>query len=1473
MGTGSLDHITISPTSTSVVAGQPASYTVTAVDNFNGPTDVTSSATLTITNGTCTANSCISTVVGPQTVTAHYSGKTATATQTVSAASTTIVLTSNSGASSSTPTAGSSVTGQSINYTATVSAVSPGTGTPQGSVTFAYSYTANGGGSGTLCSGVALVSGSATCGNGGIFLAVDSPYTITATYNPSPANYVTSNAHVTENVNKATPTVSISNLPASGTYGGSFTPTYTVTPAADNGATSVTSNSPSFCTVTSGTVNYVGVGTCSLTAAVATTTNYAAASGTAQTFNIGKAALTITANNMSMTYGTTPPTVTYTPSGLQGSDTISSIGLTVTCITSATSSSNAGSAQTTSCSGAASTTNYTVTYVAGTMTVNKATPTVSISNLPASGTYGGSFTPTYTVTPAADNGATSVTSNSTGVCTVTSGTVNYVGVGTCSLTAAVATTTNYAAASGTAQTFNIGKAALTITANNMSMTYGTTPPTVTYTPSGLQGSDTISSIGLTVTCITSATSSSNAGSAQTTSCSGAASTTNYTVTYVAGTMTVNKATPTVSISNLPASGTYGGSFTPTYTVTPAADNGATSVTSNSPSFCTVTSGTVNYVGVGTCSLTAAVATTTNYAAASGTAQTFNIGKAALTITANNMSMTYGTTPPTVTYTPSGLQGSDTISSIGLTVTCITSATSSSNAGSAQTTSCSGAASTTNYTVTYVAGTMTVNKATPTVSISNLPASGTYGGSFTPTYTVTPAADNGATSVTSNSPSFCTVTSGTVNYVGVGTCSLTAAVATTTNYAAASGTAQTFNIGKAALTITANNMSMTYGTTPPTVTYTPSGLQGSDTISSIGLTVTCITSATSSSNAGSAQTTSCSGAASTTNYTVTYVAGTMTVNKATPTVSISNLPASGTYGGSFTPTYTVTPAADNGATSVTSNSPSFCTVTSGTVNYVGVGTCSLTAAVATTTNYAAASGTAQTFNIGKAALTITANNMSMTYGTTPPTVTYTPSGLQGSDTISSIGLTVTCITSATSSSNAGSAQTTSCSGAASTTNYTVTYVAGTMTVNQATPTVSISNLPASGTYGGSFTPTYTVTPAADNGATSVTSNSTGVCTVTSGTVNYVGVGTCSLTAHVAATTNYTAASGSAQTFTVNQAPAITSATSTTFTQGTGGNFTVTTTGSPTVNSITNANFGSCMASSLSGTNVSFAYTSGSTASITSTSAALAGTYTLCLNASNGINPTATQQFTLVIGLALPFNSTTVGTYKVAVPAGKAVTISKICGGAGGGAATNGGGGTGGGAGCVSGGIPAQSTAYLLTVTIAAGGQTTGQAFGLNTGGAAGSGSGNAGGGGGGSSALQVGSTNILIAGGGGGGGAGSGVVNGGNGGSGGTTSPGSGNSGTDSGTTGTGGNGGAGNGSPANGTAGSGDTTANAGGGGAGATNGFGGMGTSGRHKQGGGAGGDLVDSTGAYAVTTPGYSAGTATAVGQNGAAGSVSLS
>jgi hypothetical protein len=76
-----------------------------------------------------------------------------------------------------------------------------------------------------------------------------------------------------------------------------------------------------------------------------------------------------------------------------------------------------------------------------------------------------------------------------------------------------------------------------------------------------------------------------------------------------------------TISNLPASAYYGGGFTPVVSTT---GDGATSVTSSTPSACTTSGLAVTYVGVGTCTLTAQVTAGTDYSAAEGTAQSFTV---------------------------------------------------------------------------------------------------------------------------------------------------------------------------------------------------------------------------------------------------------------------------------------------------------------------------------------------------------------------------------------------------------------------------------------------------------------------------------------------------------------------------------------------------------------------------------------------------------------------------------------------------------------------------------------------------------------------------------------------------------------------------------------------------------------------------------------------------------------------------------
>jgi hypothetical protein len=245
--------------------------------------------------------------------------------------------------------------------------------------------------------------------------------------------------------------------------------------------------------------------------------------------------------------------------------------------------------------------------------------------------------------------------------------------------------------------------------------------------------------------------------------------------------------------------------------------------------------------------------------------------------------------------------------------------------------------------------------------------------------------------------------------------------------------------------------------------------------------------------------------------------------------ITNLPSSGTYGGSFTPTVTTT---GDGQTSVSSATTNVCTVSSGTVNYVGIGTCTMVAHVGAGANYASADGGNQSFSINRAAAStpsITNLPSSGTYGGL-----FTPTvATDGDGPISLTSSTPrVCAVDPTSSLVAYVAVGTCTLVAHVGTGASYVGADGgnqSFAINRAAASApSITNLPSSGTFGGSFTPAVTTN---GDGQTSVSSATTNVCTVSSGTVNYVGVGTCTLVAHVGTGANYVGADGGNQSFTV------------------------------------------------------------------------------------------------------------------------------------------------------------------------------------------------------------------------------------------------------------------------------------------------------------------------------------------------------
>ena len=133
--------------------------------------------------------------------------------------------------------------------------------------------------------------------------------------------------------------------------------------------------------------------------------------------------------------------------------------------------------------------NHTGNTGSGSFSISQAAGSVSINNIPVSAEYGGNFTPTFNLL---GDGTPSVASLTSGICTMTSGVVNYVGVGTCTLQASVTTGTNYLAATAAPQSFTVVDTTtpvLTLPANIILVAAGPLGATVNYVATALDQVD------------------------------------------------------------------------------------------------------------------------------------------------------------------------------------------------------------------------------------------------------------------------------------------------------------------------------------------------------------------------------------------------------------------------------------------------------------------------------------------------------------------------------------------------------------------------------------------------------------------------------------------------------------------------------------------------------------------------------------------------------------------------------------------------------------------------------------------------------------------------------------------------------------------------------------------------------------------------------------------------------------------------
>jgi len=915
-------------------------------------------------------------------------------------------------------------------------------------------------------------------------------------------------------------------------YSATYTSTYgtavdiipTVTGGAATNATLITGTIPGGLTLNAGgtiTGNPTAAGTY---AGISVRVRIGGTNYTSGTFTItiSKAALTITASTNNKPYGNTLTngniTTGFTYTGIQNGETVGRV--TAAYGTGAASTAAIGTyTNQITISGAAGGTftasNYTITYAQGNIVVGTGalTITANVSKVYGTTLTGGTGFTGFTATGLATGetiGSVTVAYGTGSAATDPAGTdANQVTVS--AATGGTFNPANYTITYNTG-TITVTKAPLTITANNQTKAYGTTFTFAgtEFTTSGLLNSDAVTSC--TLTSAGSAAGATVAGGpyAITPSAAVGSGLTNYTITYATtGTMTVTTVPLTItatgplkpygttinagaSTTNFTASGAVIGTVT-SVTLTPDA-NGASPTTPVGSSYVITPSAPTGTGGF------AASNYSITYVPYDGTVTAGN-----LNITAN-VSKVYGNLLTGGTgftgFTATGLATGETIGSVTVAYGTGSAATDAVGAYAGQITvsaATGGTFNPANYNITYTTGTITVTKAPLTITATG-PAK-TYGTLLTTqTYTTNFTAtglQNGET-----------VTSVTLTMTGAGRQAAGAAgsaYVATPSAAAGSFTAGNYTItyvpydgtvAQAPLTITGSTNNKPYGTTLTggniTTGFTYTGIQNGETVGRVTAAYGTGSASTAAIGTYTNQIT-ISGAAGGTftasNYIITYVQGNIVVGQGALTITATGV--SRVYGTAIT-----SPGAGSTAFTATGLATGE-TVGSVTITYLAdnLATTPVGAYAAEAQPSLATGGTfnpanynitytSGTLTVTKAPLTITATNVTKNYGATltsgAGSTAFTPTGLQNGETVGSVTITYGTGSAATAAVGVYNNQVTpsaATGGTFTASNYTITYVSGSITVITSPPALTY----ASNTY--AVSTTFTLTPT--NGGSAAT----------------------------------------------------------------------------------------------------------------------------------------------------------------------------------------------------------------------------------------------------------------------------------------------------------------------------------------------------------------------------------------------------
>lgn len=309
----------------------------------------------------------------------------------------------------------------------------------------------------------------------------------------------------------------------------------------NGGATSLNTTQPivysssnnAVATIVAGNIHITGAGTADITASQASDGVYPAASVT-QTLTVNPATLTIAADNKTKFEGQANPALTITYTGFITGENASNLLTPAIIATTAVQASPAGTYPIT-VSGATSN-NYTITFVNGTLTVQpRQTQTITFPTI-ATKTYGNAD---FAANATSTNNTIPVvlTSSNAAVATIVgSNMIHIVGAGTATITASQAGNPGYFPAADVVRQLTVNKAALTIRVRDTTKTEGTPNPPFTITYTGFVPGETPANLLTPVVATTTATTAATPGPYPIIISGGTSN--NYNVTIVNGKLTV-----------------------------------------------------------------------------------------------------------------------------------------------------------------------------------------------------------------------------------------------------------------------------------------------------------------------------------------------------------------------------------------------------------------------------------------------------------------------------------------------------------------------------------------------------------------------------------------------------------------------------------------------------------------------------------------------------------------------------------------------------------------------------------------------------------------------------------------------------------------------------------------------------------------------------------------------------------------------